>query len=141
MNVNEDLAMIPYSLLCTTAMNVEVITLVILVGTGAFFFLDLLLGTLVLNVLYLGLYIFVVALLSLIRNYFMEGFCSSDFLAINYLTCVYVKIIFKNTFCLPVQHIQFFFLSFCKVENCETVNFIVDCIYDMKTRLAAASFK
>ena len=40
MNVKEDLALIPYSLLCATAMIVEVIehNLVILVGTQLYFF-------------------------------------------------------------------------------------------------------
>ena len=64
-------------------MNTEVIesTLVILVGTwilnyfGRFFII-------VLNVLYLGLYIFVVVLLSLIRKHFLVGFCLSHSLAI-----------------------------------------------------------
>ena len=68
MNVKEDLAMIPYPLLCTTSMIVEVIepTLVILVGTQLYFFFQgLLLEILVLNILYSGLYIFVIALLSL----------------------------------------------------------------------------
>ena len=52
-------------------MNMEVIepTLVILVGTWALLFLlGSLLGILVLNVLYLNLYIFAVVLLSLIRK-------------------------------------------------------------------------
>ena len=44
--------------------------------------LGLLLGILVLNVLYLGLYIFVVVLLSLIRKHFLVGFCLSHSLAI-----------------------------------------------------------
>ena len=59
------------TLLCTTTMNMEVIesTLVILVGTWALLFLlGSLLGILVLNVLYLNLYIFAVVLLSLIRK-------------------------------------------------------------------------
>ena len=39
--------------------------------------LGLLLGILVLNVLHLGLYIFVAVLLSLTRKHFLEGFCLS----------------------------------------------------------------
>ena len=72
------------TLLCTTTMNMEVIepTLVILVGTWALLFLlGSLLGILVLNVLYLNLYIFAVVLLSLIRKWFLEGFPLSHSLA------------------------------------------------------------
>ena len=57
-------------------MNMEVIepTLVILVGTWALLFLlGSLLGILVLNVLYLNLYIFAVVLLSLIRSDSWKG--------------------------------------------------------------------
>ena len=45
--------------------------------SALFFFLGLLLEILVLNILYSGLYIFVIALLSLISNCFIERFCSS----------------------------------------------------------------
>ena len=63
MNVKEDLAMIPYPLLCTTSMIVEVIEPSWY--SALFFFQGLLLEILVLNILYSGLYIFVIALLSL----------------------------------------------------------------------------
>ena len=68
------LTTIPYSLLYAATMNMEIIvpSLVILVGTRALFYLSLLLGILVLNALYLRLYIFVVVL-SFIRNCFLEG--------------------------------------------------------------------
>lgn len=75
MNVKEDLAMIPYPLLCTTSMIVEVIEPSWY--SALFFFQGLLLEILVLNILYSGLYIFVIALLSLISNCFIERFCSS----------------------------------------------------------------
>ena len=80
----KNLKKIPYSLLCAITMNIDVTepTLVILVGTRALLFLAwCILRIFALNILYLGLCVFVVVLLSLIRRCFLEGFCLSHSLA------------------------------------------------------------
>ena len=62
--------------------------------------LGLLLGILVLNVFYLGLYIFVAALLFLIKTRFLEGFC--------YLTfwpCT-IELIYRSSYVQSVKHLQ-----------------------------------
>ena len=66
--------MIPYSLVCATTMNMEVIepTLVILVGTLALLYFV----RFIIKIFSLTCSIFVV-LISLIRKRFLEGFCLS----------------------------------------------------------------